>query len=385
MDKERRNPLNLLNKKNYYNTINLQIENLRDLVELQVERCFNLSKLSSLMSEKQFKNLKRVVITGCGDSYSAAGSMLHAFRLHSNVYDTVVPDPMEFCRFYTEEELLKGRLKNEVLVIAISASGGSERIVEMMRKGRKHGVQTMLITNNPESQGALAADRVFHVETPDGCNSPGLRSYFASMIALNAFSAYVGLIQGHITQARFDEIQQQIVQYTKTFLEDLERIDNQMFSIALDWKDFSKFEIIGDENEGFSAQFVEEKMIECAGVHCTHADSEDWCHINYFLREPDTIGTIALINSQAPDFDRMQYTLQSAVDIGRPVLVVTDASADDSIPEETSICRITPAEPWLMPLMDFIPGSLLGAYLAAINDKLFFRGRYDYRSQQWIL
>lgn len=60
MDKERRNPLNLLNKKNYYNTINLQIENLRDLVELQVERCFNLSKLSSLMSEKQFKNLKRV-------------------------------------------------------------------------------------------------------------------------------------------------------------------------------------------------------------------------------------------------------------------------------------------------------------------------------------
>ena len=140
MDKERRNPLNLLNKKNYYNTINLQIENLRDLVELQVERCFNLSKLSSLMSEKQFKNLKRVVITGCGDSYSAAGSMLHAFRLHSNVYDTVVPDPMEFCRFYTEEELLKGRLKNEVLVIAISASGGSERIVEMMRKeiGRAH-------------------------------------------------------------------------------------------------------------------------------------------------------------------------------------------------------------------------------------------------------
>ena len=134
MDKERRNPLNLLNKKNYYNTINLQIENLRDLVELQVERCFNLSKLSSLMSEKQFKNLKRVVITGCGDSYSAAGSMLHAFRLHSNVYDTVVPDPMEFCRFYTEEELLKGRLKNEVLVIAISDYRGRKLAVSFSRQ-----------------------------------------------------------------------------------------------------------------------------------------------------------------------------------------------------------------------------------------------------------
>ena len=116
-----------------------------------------------------------------------------------------------------------------------------------------------------------------------------------------------------------------------------------MFTIASDWKNFSKFEIIGDENEGFSAQFVEEKIIECAGVHCTHADSEDWCHINYFLREPDTIGTIMLINSQAPDFDRMQYTLQSAVDIGRPVLVVTDAPTEISIPENTSICRIAPS------------------------------------------
>lgn len=382
--KERMDTLNLLNKKNYYNTINLQIENLKDLAEVQVELCFNLSKLSGLMSKERIQNLKRVVITGCGDSYSAAGSMLHAFRLHSNIHDTVAPDPMEFCRFFTEEELLKGYSKDEVLVIAISASGSSERIVEMMRKGQQHGVQTMLITNNPKSKGALAAESVFHVETPDGCNSPGLRSYFASMIALNAFSAYVGLIQGHITQVRFDGIQQQIVQYAKTFLGDLERIDDQMFSISLDWKNFSKFELIGDENEGFSAQFVEEKIIECAGVHCTHVDSEDWCHINYFLREPGNIGTIVMVNSQAPNFDRMQYTLQSAVDIGRPVLVVTDAS-EDSIPKGTSICRIAPAEPWLMPLMDFIPGSLLGSYLAAINDKLFFSGRYDYRSQQWIL
>lgn len=376
--------MNLPDKKNYYNTVILQVESLKNLVEVQLERCFTLSKLSGLMSKHGFENLKRVVITGCGDSYSAAGAMLPAFRLHSNIFDTVVPDPMEFCRFFTEEELLKGYAKDEVLVIAISASGSSERIVEIMQKGRKHGVKTMLITNNPESKGALAAESVFHVETPEGCNSPGLRSYFASMIALNAFSAYIGLIQGHITQTRFDEIQQQILQYTKTFLEDLEQIDNQMFSIALDWKDFSKFEVIGDENEGFSAQFVEEKIIECAGVHCTHADSEDWCHINYFLREPNKIGTIIMVNSQAPNYDRMQYTLQSAADVGRPVLIVTDRMEADSIPEGASFCRIAPAEPWLMPMMDFIPGSLIGAYLAAVNDKLFFCGRYDYRNQKWI-
>jgi hypothetical protein len=36
-----------------------------------------------------------------------------------------------------------------------------------------------------------------------------------------------------------------------------------------------------------------------------------------------------------------------------------------------------------MPMVDFAPGSLLGAYVAAVADKLFFAGRYDYRTQQW--
>ena len=170
-----------MNKKDFYNTIGLQIEDLNTLVDIQTEKCFDQNKLSSLLSEDLYKNLKRVIITGCGDSYSAAGAMLSAFKLHSGIKASAVPDPMEFCRFYTKEEVCCGFTEDQVLVIAVSASGGSERIVEIMEKANKLGVNSMLITNNPESAGAKAAKTVFHVETPAGCNSPGLRSYFASM------------------------------------------------------------------------------------------------------------------------------------------------------------------------------------------------------------
>lgn len=372
-----------LNRNDYYNTIGLQIEDLRTLVDVQAEKCFDQTKLASLMEAAAYRRLRRVVITGCGDSYSAAGAMLPAFILHSGLTKVSTPDPMDFCRFYSQSDVLKGCTEDETLVVAVSASGGADRIVEILTKGNSLGVPSMLISNSPESKGAKAAACLFHVETPAGCNSPGLRSYFASMIAIVALGAYIGLVQGHITQARFEAIKANIVAYTKAFMACYERIDAQMFDLAVAWKDDAKFEVVGDWDEGFSAQFVEEKFIECAGVHCTHADSEDWCHINYHLRDPQHIGTIFMVNSRAADFDRMVYSIRSAAAIGRPLLVVSDAQAD-AFPAGVAVCAIPAApETWLMPMVDYAPGSMLGAYLAAVNDKMFFGGRYNFRTQTW--
>lgn len=373
----------VLNKQHYYNTIGLQIEDLRTLVDVQTEMCFDRAKLGALLDASTVKGLKRVIITGCGDSFSAAGAMKPAFRLHSGLKLVSVPDPMEFCRYYSKEAINKGCLDSETLVIAVSASGGSARIVEILTKANDMGVGSMLISNNPESNGAKAAQYMYHVQTPPGCNSPGLRSYFASMVAITALGAWIGLQQGHITEARFDAIRESIVSYVKAVMACYDRIDDQMFRLGMIWKDYEKFEIVGDWGEAFSAQFVEEKFIECAGVHTTHADSEDWCHINFFLRDPKTIGTVFMTHAGDPSFDRMCYTVRSAAGIGRPVLVVTDAE-DSLFPETVEVCRIPAApEGWMTPLTDFIPGSLLGAYVAACADKLFFGGKYDFRTQTW--
>ncbi|MHC1785794.1 MAG: SIS domain-containing protein [Christensenellales bacterium] len=372
-----------MKKQDYYNTVGLQIEGLRELVGVQTEKCFDRAKLFALMDESTFRNLNRVIITGCGDSYSAAGAMLPAFKKFSGLRLVSVPDPMEFCRFYSQQDTAKGCANSETLVIAVSASGGSDRIVEIMDKAKRLDVGAMLISNNPESKGAKAANIIYHVETPPGCNSPGLRSYFASMIAIVALGAYIGLVKGHISSERFDNIKQSIVDHTMAFMTCYERIDDQMFQLAQTWKNYEKFEAVGDWDEGFSAQFVEEKFIECAGVHCTHADTEDWCHINYFMRDPQRIGTIFMLNSRAADFDRALYTVGSALAIGRPTLVITDADAS-AFPKEAVVCTIPPAEEtWLAPIVDFAPGSMLGAYVAAVADKMFFCGRYDFRTQTW--
>ena len=372
-----------MDKKNYYNTITSQIEELKELADIQTEKCFDVEKLGALLSDDAYAGLQRVVLTGCGDSYSACGAMLQAFKILSGIELAVVPDPMEFTRYYTEWDTKLGYSDEQVLVTAVSASGGSERIVEILEKGNKMGVNTMLISNNPESKGAKAAKTVYWVETPEGCNTPGLRSYFASMIAITALGAYIGLKKNLLSLERFTKLKQEIANYVKDFMKEFERIDDQAFELALQMKEYDKFETVGDGPDYFSALFVEQKVIECPGVFCMHSNSEEWCHISMMVRDNEHIGTVFHATKASPSYGRMVDTTWGAAQLGRPSLVVTDGDPKD-FNEKLNLC-IVPSAPeyWLAPLMNFCPGSLLVAYQAAVNDKNFFGGRYNFRTKEF--
>ena len=395
-----------MKKQDYYNSVTDQVKDLQNLAAIQADKCFDLAKLDTVLGPDTAKKIKRVIITGCGDSYSAAGAMIPAIKALSGLKKCNSPDIMDFCRYYSPLRVAKGCEMDEVLVMSISFSGSADRVAEALTKANDLGCESLLITRTPDSKGGRAAKRVFNVETPDGCNSPGLRSYYASMVGIMALSAYIGLHNGTLDKGRFFEVKQQVTDYTLAFMKEFERIDDQMFEEALRMKDLTKFEVIGDWNEGYSAQFVEQKFIECGGVYCDHTTSEEFAHISFFFRCPNEFGTVILINEDDPSLSRMVATIDGCLAQHRPTLIVTDA-ADPSIftpypwqdilfertgqrmersttPDVPSVCRIPKAPArWMSPLVDYIPGSLLAGYQAAVNEKPYFCGRYDFRTQTW--
>ena len=374
-----------MKKQNYENTINLQVKDLFSLVDVQTEKCFDRAKMDGMMSESDFANIKRVIISGCGDSYSAAGVVAPIMKDLAELESTESPDPMLYSTFYDKDDTLLDYDPDQVLVIAISASGNSSRVLDILNVANDHGARTMLISNNPESKGSALADMLFYVETPEGLNSPGLRSYFASMIALLSLSTRIAVAKGLKSQEDEDQLVSTFISYVKSYEPLYESIDDQMFELALAWKDFTRFEVIGDDADFYSAQFVEEKVIECAGLQCGHYDSEDWCHINFFMKNPETVGTIHLVNSYLPNYDRSQETVRVSQEIGRPTLAVVDANAVIET-EGVHVCtlpELPAAYPWMHSIMNFIPGSILAAYLATVDERFFFGGRYDPINQVW--
>lgn len=397
-----------MNKLDYKNSVTDQVRDIRNLARVQTELCFDLDMLEKVLDPETARNIKRVIITGCGDSYSAAGAMMPGFRKLSGLGKCNSPDIMDFCNFYTENKVSKGYEMEQVLVIGISFSGQSARVVEALKRANELGTESMLITRTPKSLGAETAKRVFNVATPDGCNTPGLRSYYASLVGITALGAYLGVCNGTITKEKFDGVKSAIVSYTLAFMEHFEQIDDLMFSEALRMKDLRKFELIADWNEGYSAQFVEQKFIECGGMFCTHTTSEEFAHINFMARCPEEYGEIILINGADKSMGRMKDTINGCLAQHRSTLIVTDVPPEEfdlsvnkfegtspyfqmvtgynTMAErgKPTFCQIPKApEQWMSPFVDFLPGSLLAGYQAAVNEIQFFRGSYNFRTQTW--
>lgn len=403
-----------LSRKDYNNSITVQVMDLKDLADLQSEKCFDLDKWKGVISPETAAKIKKIIIVGCGDSYSAAGATVPGIKELAGIEKVFAPDIMDFCRFYSEKKILRDFSVDEVLVAAISFSGSAERVAEVLKKADDMGIGSILITRNPESKGAKAAKYVFNVDTPDGINTPGLRSYYANMVGIFSLAAYIGTCRRHLTPDQFFGYGKDISRYTSEFMSSIDEIDEQAFAFAEKVKDFDKFELIADYNEGYSAQFVEQKFIECSGVYCDHTNSEEFAHISMMYRQPFTFGMIIMVNEADRSLSRMKDTINGNVSQRRPTLVVSDCDpetfmefkaidaskiqsaykpegevANSNLAEKNRDCLnvlkvIKAPYQWMSPLMDFIPGSLVAGYHAVINDKNFFAGRYDAVNMKWI-
>lgn len=375
-----------MEKQNFKSSISLQIESMSELFLVQSERCFKEDVLLDIMSKEEYANIKKLIITGCGDSYTAGGVIAPILRDRIGVNECVVYDPMEFTRFLRKDDLVDNDSPEETLVLVISASGGTARIAEMLEKAKAAGVKNMLISNSTDSRASRVADMLYFLDTPPLANTPGFRSYGASLIAILSIGCMIGVANGTLEENSLSYWKQFIADYARHMTEEyIEEIDNQMFEVAQDWKLVNKVEFVGDASDFYSAQFLEETMIETNGLQSDHANSEDWCHVNFFMKNTDKIGTVFIANKFAPSYSRIIDSVKSAVGIGRKVLVVTNGSKED-FDEGADVCVMTTPDvaiSELYSIVNYIPAAYLAEYMATLNDKMFF-GRFDTKKQEWI-
>ena len=57
-----------MNKKDYYNSVTDQVLDLKNLAPVQSKICFDLEFLKKTLPADKAERIRRVIITGCGDS-----------------------------------------------------------------------------------------------------------------------------------------------------------------------------------------------------------------------------------------------------------------------------------------------------------------------------
>ena len=178
-----------MSKEKYDNNIRQQCMSLGELSSAQVKGALKGIKQSIPIDE--LKKVRRIYLTGCGDSYMAAQISLEAFKKYASKFghDFFALRSIEVARDFD----IDPSSAEASLLIAISASGGPARVQEALQRANDLGIATMLVTNSPESASAKVAQHTLEVFTPPfETSGPGLRNFYASLTALFLFAAHFG-------------------------------------------------------------------------------------------------------------------------------------------------------------------------------------------------
>lgn len=327
--------------------------------------------------DKVLKKCRKIIITGCGDSYVAAKAAIPAFKKFGGQFgnDFVYDRAINVAR-YMNFDL---RYSDSTLVVAVSCSGGPARIKEVLERAKHYGCHTLAVTNNPESPAVKTAEYSLIVGTPHFPDAnPGLRNYYASLVGLYLLAAKFGEVNGISSENSFSDLVKAISDYSEAYAPVLEGIANQMFELAKDWKEYKSYDFIGDDIEYCSAFFSAAKMVEVVGSITNVDDAENWCHVSYFQKKPDCIGTMVVADKLSNDRSRIGETVKQAAGIGRPIVLIANGTKEDfGITADIEVCTVPEAPEgfeFLLPMMNYLPGAMLAGYISALKKEPYFRG-----------
>lgn len=336
----------------YNSPMRNQILSISELIKEQYEDLE--PKVRKLFPTPEIFNFQKIILTGAGDSYAAA--LVGKYYLeHFAGLQTEVVSAMDLARNYEKNTLYFS--PQNPLVIAISNSGKVTRIGEALERTKKWGAYNVAITSNSDSYVGKACERHLITKIPSMQASPGVRSYLVSMMSLVLLAIRLGEVRGKMTMDQANELRQNIRDLTY----DMANITSTIDTLTPEWADFTGYDFIGDGADYGNVLYSNAKILEAAGKYAMYVNTEEWLHLNFFLRKNETTGTVLFVNKRNGGYSRETEVLDYIGQLGRPALVITDTELDL---KNDKIKVIQFEDNPFNPLIQWIPAALLASNIA---------------------
>jgi glutamine---fructose-6-phosphate transaminase (isomerizing) len=328
-------------------------------------------------------SLKRLYITGCGDSHHAAVGLEMAFEVLTGL-PTRGLTALQFARYAAKLMPRSGPKTNAVF--GISVSGEVSRTLEALQQARANGATTVSVTATPGSRIFSAGDYVINSQTaafpePPGTHVPGVRTYLANQLALLLAAVRIGEVNSNLSTEAANRVRAELAGLSKVAEASIQYSDSPAHQLAEDWSDAQDFVFVGGGPNYATAMFSAAKVLEASGDAAMAQETEEWTHLQYFARVENT-PTLLITNGEA-DLSRMVEMAAAAKAVGRRTAAIMPAGLSAL---EGEVDRVLPyaagvAEMY-SPLIACIPGEIFAAYRADVIGEPFFRNFGGGRAQE---
>jgi glucosamine--fructose-6-phosphate aminotransferase (isomerizing) len=324
-------------------------------------------RLRNLFTAGDLLAIKKVYVLGDGDSYHVALASRTAFLNLTDVEYFPVP-AMRFLGY--EIDCMRDYSPGQSLVVGVSASGESRRVVQCLERARQKmpDASFVAMTGNPRSSVARAADHVFDVSLPNPelGKAPGIRTYVASLFGLAALSIRLGEMQTRYHMTEANTMRNRIAAQGEYVARIIEQSDIQAKEICR-YAVAPFFMTAGSGNHLGTASFSAAKLTEIAGLFCVPQDLEEWMHVERFSYPLNT--PLIVFAPKGVSFNHALTLMETARKMGHPVIAITDTPENETVKSLAEI--IFPVygtlEEHFMQLLFYIPSVSMGV---AFSQKL---------------
>lgn len=347
------------------------LDNIKDLPNLVEKNTLHFSKLvDQALNNIHFNPITQVYIVGDGDSFHAALGAEYAFEAIAGITCSVV----------SGQKFLDYKIRNiplevfkNTLIIGISASGSTKRIVQSINAGKELGFVTLALTGRPDSAVIKCADTSIVLELPAFPPSPGIRSYVATLLGLYLIAFKLGFRNGKYSQEKTDLLIDELKDTSIITEKTISLSENGAKKVAEELVNHSSLMFLGSGPSFGTAIFSAAKVIESCGVFSMGQDLEEWSHVEFFAY-PGDMPTF-LIAPPGRSFWRALEIAEMVKSYGHKLIVITSEIeneitkyADYVLPVSHSISEE------LSPLVYHIGADFFAYYLTK------FLGRNPFRS-----
>jgi len=352
-----------------------QIESLPELIRNELEPLDQ--RVMEILAHAEIRAARNLVVTGCGDSFFAGLAAELSFSSLAHLPAQAIP-AMKAARFSRFD--LPGCFPPKNLVLAISVSGTVARTIEAVKVSRSVGAMTVGITADPTSPLAQTAEHVLNCSIPAFLDSPGVRTFRISLMTLYLLAIRLGELNGRLAQDEGVHLRSKLTKTADAIERSLEKLDQQTRTLAHQLTDRGHFVFVGHGPNYGTALFSAAKVIEAAGRSACGQDTEEWAHLQYFIRGQEKTPTF-LISPPDQGQERFLELLEPMRRTGKWIVTVAPEAetgftglVDWQLPIRGKVAPIFPAMVYPM------AAEMFAAHLADILGESYFgRSREAYQ------
>ena len=304
-------------------------------------------------SDTQLRDLRRVVLTGCGTSLNAAQVGRYLVEQFAGL-----PAEVESASEYRYREPF---LDSHTLVVAISQSGETADTIAAMQEAGDRGAKLLAICNAEESQAARLAAGVLYMGSGMEIGVASTKTFTASITILCLLGIYLGQARGRLSGTERKGLIADLARCPR-LIGEMIADDSEYRRLAEKYSGYNGFLYLGRGINSAIAQEGALKLKEVSYIHAEGYPAGEMKHGPIALIDRN-MATLALAPRDAL-YDKMVGNIKEVMARRGVVLAVLTEGDTELAAEVDEALYLPPAPDHLYPLLAVVPLQLLAYYIA---------------------